>query len=437
MRRHISNIIRAFIAARKGNVAVTFALFSIPTTLISGMAIDYGMMNRHAERLQSAVDMAVLSGVSKPDDRQTIARNAFDAAIVNTGVAGSAAISFVETDTTLQAAGSILVKTNIMRLAGITEVRITRKAKAAAGSAGTPGISDRSCLLSGSNGGNTAADSLSILPAANVTLSGCGIHSNASMNCGGVATGAFYVTATGVATTCNGAAGGQAAILDVYSGLSSNIETRCGSAAGGVTWTAGDDVPDGANVISVTRTGYRELHICGDLTLAGSGAINGANPVEDIVVIIENGGVVLASNASIDAKRISLVLGGGSGNPVLTFPATAATAASLSISASTSQNNPWAGIALYQNPALSTNVNMHWHQYVSLSLDGIVYFPNAALTISGTVNSGPTGCAKLVSGGLFIDGSLTLSQSDTACSAAGVRQYHMAGGVTQHAYLSQ
>ena len=79
---------RRFAAARRGNVALTFAVASIPIIGFAGAAVDYSRANAMKADMQSALDSAALM-VSKnaatmtPAQIQTAAQNAFQAVFTN------------------------------------------------------------------------------------------------------------------------------------------------------------------------------------------------------------------------------------------------------------------------------------------------------------------------------------------------------------------
>jgi hypothetical protein len=437
MANRLLNRARMFLADTQGNIAMTFALLSVPTMMITGVAIYYGAMNSAAVRLQSAVDSAVLAAASQPGNRQTIGTGVFNAAIANAGQTGSAAIIFKEDGKSLSATASLVLQTSVMKLAGVNTVTISRTAKATAGSPGSAGLSDNSCILTGNASGDFNKDTLSLDASSTASLGNCSLHSNASMNCQGAATGATAVTASGVATACVRANSGASPIPDIYAKLASHIETVCGHTDGGAVWQAGEKLPVGDTVVEVARAGYREIHICGELKLKGEISLNGEDSTEDLVIVIENGGVTIREGASISANHVTFVLAGGSGTPAIDPPKSKDKEAKFSISASSSEKNPWRGVAFYQHPELTRDVDMKWKSGARIMIDGLAYFPNANLTISGTLTSGTLGCTKLVAGTMSIEGTIKLSQSAEGCAKLGVRQYSEPGKPAALAYLTQ
>src|SRR5262249_44107903 len=152
----------------------------------------------------------------------------------------------------------------------------------------------------------------------------------------------------------------------------------------GVTWTAGQ-IPTGAGVITVNNTGYTEYHICGKLTVTGNGYLTGSAPATDSVIIVENGQIDIADSSTINTMRTTIVLtGNNSTSSSINLPNGKGHASTLSLSPSTAAGNPWQGISLYQDPSLTTGVDHTWGPSTTFNADGVIYLPNANLTISGS-----------------------------------------------------
>lgn len=430
---------RAFLDDRRGNIAITFALFSVPTTFIVGMAIDYGSMNRTAAHLQTAVDSAVLTAASKTSGREEAALNSFRAMTGSMEGGPGATITITDSGGTLKAKASMTVRTSVMKLAGIDTITITREATATTAVQATAGFSDRSCILGLGLSNDASNNAFVVQSATKITLTDCELRSHASMDCDGMETGATAIFAGRAATACKEALLNQAPIPDIYNALAGNIQRVCGTEKSGVNWNLEKepDIQVLPRVLAVNRSGYREVHVCGQLTLSGSGSVNSTTPSDDLVIVVENGGIKLAKNAAVDARQVTFVLAGGNGSAAIAFPKAAAKQATLVLSPSLSPSNPWAGVSAYQNPAAANGVDMAWKAGANLSIDGIAYFPNAKLTIAGAVASGDDGCTKLIAGAIQVQGSLTIRQSPAACKKLQARQYEKAGKPAVSAYLTK
>jgi hypothetical protein len=83
-------------------------------------------------------------------------------------------------------------------------------------------------------------------------------------------------------------------------------------------------------------------------------------------------------------------------------------------------------MALYQSPEATSNVDMTWKPGSSTFLDGVIYFPNARLTLQGSIAYGPGQCSKLVIGEFTLNGAVDLKQTAEGCTNMKVKQYYLA-----------
>ncbi len=93
----------------------------------------------------------------------------------------------------------------------------------------------------------------------------------------------------------------------------------------------------------------------------------------------------------------------------------------LDIAAPTS--GTWSGMALYQDPSLTTNVDISAAgNSPTWNISGMVYLPNSNVTLSGAVSKASNGttCFGLVVADITINGTGDIFANDTGCSAAGL-----------------
>jgi hypothetical protein len=285
---------------------------------------------------------------------------------------------------------------------------------------------DNSCILTLDQGQPLTDQSLTFNGSPNVALTGCTIRSNTSLRCNGHDTGAKASIAAGSVSGCSNPQPNAIVVPDIYKPLASNIAKQC-SAWPGATWTPGA-VPPAPKVITVNKASYTEYHICGDLTLSGSGSLTAGSA--DTVIVIEKGSLILASKADIRADRVTFVLTGDNTKAsAIEFPNGKGKAATLSITPSLGTSNPWRGVSIYQDPALTNAVDENWGPGATLNVDGVVYLPNANVTIHGNPSSNSPLCAKFVINTLTSDGSVNLNQTAQGCASLGVQQW--AGDATR------
>ena len=70
-----------------------------------------------------------------------------------------------------------------------------------------------------------------------------------------------------------------------------------------------------------------------------------------------------------------------------------------------------------------TNVSENWGPGATLNVDGIVYLPNADVTLRGNMGSSSSGCPKVVTNTLTVGGDVNLTHTGQACSSLNVQQW--------------
>lgn len=413
----LARSLRGFRHNRHGGVAVLFALAATPLVFVGGAAVDLARVGAQKGRLQAALDAGVLAGAKNGGDGwKQVAQDAFKAALGSQGTTPTPTFTAPAGGTY---AGSLQTPVP-MAFASVLGVNaITVGVSSTVSTAG--GASDSSCILTlGSNQG-TSEEALRFNGAPKVSLSGCVLRSNASIRCNGHDTGAKASIAVGT-SSCSNPQSGASAVPDIYAPLASNIVKKCtASNSNGVTWQVGGALPQMTTVATSTHTEY---HVCGNLTLRGSGSLTGSVPATDTVIVIENGKLILHGDASIQAARVTFVLtGGASTASSIVFPNGNGNAATLSVSPSTGSSNPWRGVSIYQDPAMTGNVDNNWGSGANLNVDGVVYLPNSDVTMHGNPGSNNPLCAKLVFKTLTSNGAVALNQSAQGCATLGVKQY--------------
>jgi hypothetical protein len=310
-----------------------------------------------------------------------------------------------------------------MNVMGIRSVPVTVRASVGGS------LTAAACVVALDAGASKSDEGIRLNGAPNVNLSACALRSNTSLTCNGHSGGAVASIAAGSTSGCSNPQSSAPPYKDIYAALASNITTTCGTSFPGTTWSPGTPPPP-ASMKTVSKGSYTEYHICGDLTLSGSGSLLGSAPASDAVLIIENGGLNVANNASITAARTTFVLtGDNSRSSSISFPNGNGQAASLSLSPSTDPSNPWQGVSLYQNPSLTNGVDDSWGPGATFNADGVIYLPKANVTTRGNSASASSLCTVIVTNTFTTNGSgnLSFSQSTKGCSDLGIKQYTGSG----------
>ena len=409
-----------FIGSSHGSVLPLFALLAVPVLAAVGVAVDYSRAATVRSKLQSSLDTALLAGVKDGSEQWTnVAAAAFntDAGAL---LATVAAPSFsTDGNGGYTASVSANVATNFMTIFAVNSVAV-----AASSSVLSP-APENSCILTLDSGKALSDTGMNFAGAPSIALSGCNVRSNTSLNCNGHDAAASQSVAAGTATGCANPKSNARVVPDIYTKLATNITPLCGGLSLGVSWDASStNIPSGVRTVS--QATYTEYHVCGDLTLTGTGTLINSAPTADSVIVIENGNLILANHAVVSTVRTAIVMT-GVGNSVgyIDFPNGNGQSATLSLSPPLSPADPWRGIALYQNPNLTTNVSSRWGPGATFNADGVVYMPYADITASGVAASGNYHCSKIVTHTFSTNGNVDLNfaQAGGGCSTIGMKQW--------------
>jgi hypothetical protein len=410
--------LRAFCVDKGGNIAVIFALASIPIVTGIGAAIDYSRASAIKTSVQAALDAAVLAGAKDAGSGwSALAADVFKSNLEARSISyGEPSFSKSGSDLYVGSA-SATVATSILSAIGIQTLPV------AANSTATYTEADNSCILTLDQGQQKSHISISLNGAPVINLSGCSIRSNTSLDCNGHDGGLAKSVAAGTAAGCGKPVANATVVPDTYAGLAGNISKQCGTNKTGVTWTPGS-IPTGSAIKTVSKTGYTEYHVCGNLTLSGSGDLFGSAPGTDSVIIIENGSLNVGDNVSINAVRTAFVLTGDNNSPAnVNFPNGNGKTGNLSVSPPTNVGNPWQAVSLYLDPALTKFVDNKWGPGASFSADGLVYLGNSNVVTDGNTSSANSKCTKFVMNSFTTNGSVRLDFAQQNCTAIGLKQW--------------
>ena len=402
----------------KGSTAVQFAIAVLPIAGMIGVAIDYTRASRIRTDLQEGLDAAALAGAKDDTTKwKTTAINVFQANAASTGNSGETPTFQKSPQGNVTGSLSTSVPTEVAGIIGVRQINVGVRSTALVRKK-----PDRSCILTLGDPNDIEHDSMVFNGAPRLEFDQCTIRSNTSMRCNGHDGGSVESIASGSVHGCSNPEASALPVEDIYAPLAKDIVRVCGSGRPGGTWKPGLP-PLGIPVF--TKTGYVEFHICGDLTLSGSGDLTGAAPIVDTVIIVENGKLIIDDNSAISTKRVAIILtGDNSYSAEIEFPNGNGKASTFAVSPPIDPANPWRGISIYQDPSL-TNVDSNWGPAATFNPDGVVYMPKADVVMSGNGASNLSGCTKLVAKTFRTNGSVDISfkQDATACANLGVRQW--------------
>jgi type II secretory pathway pseudopilin PulG len=416
----------AFAASREGSVLPLMALLTIPILGGIGAAIDYSRATTARTQLQTALDSALLAGATDGSANwTTVALNVFTSNPNTLGAAVRTPSFTIDQNGNYSGTVSGSIPTSVMGALGLSSIAISATSSVAPGS-GT----ENSCILTLDHAQSSSDVSLTLDGAPNLSLTGCGIRSNTSMNCNGHNGNSSASIAAGNVNNCSNPDSNALVVPDIYAGLNTNITFQCAKGAtSGVTWDASATTPP-SGLIKVTQSYGTEYHVCGDLTLTGTGYLTGTAPSADTIIVIENGNLNVAADADVNTLRTTIILTGDNSVPsAITFPTGKGHGATLTVSPSTNSANPWQGIAVYQDPVL-TNTDSPWGVTdtfgpgATFNADGVVYLPRSNVTWHGSGASNNNKCTKFVFNTFTTDGSVNLNFSQSSgCTTLGVKQW--------------
>jgi Flp pilus assembly protein TadG len=426
-RNKFRSLFGRFRDSEEGNLAVIFALAIIPLLGFVGAAVDYSRGGASKVSLQNALDSAVLAGATdQTSNWSSTALNVFNANVVSKGATVATPIFTVSNS---KYAGSVTatLPTTFLSLVSVQSITINAQSTAMSARPATA-----ACILALDIGKPLSDQGITFNGSPSVDMTGCTIRSNTSLSCGGHSIGTVASIASGSASGCTSPQSNASITPDIYKKLANNISPVCGSSKPGGTWSPGSP-PLAATLKTVIKATYTEYHICGDLSLSGSGSLFGSAPNTDSVIIIENGSLTVESGANISALRTAIVLTGDNNTASsVNFPNGNGQSATLSISPPTDASTPWHGVSLYQDPSLTNRIDDVWGPGATLIADGVIYLPNANVTMKGIANSNNVGCTVLVAGTFTSNGNVSLKQTASGCATLRVDQY-----TGSAAYLTQ
>jgi Flp pilus assembly protein TadG len=426
--RAIGRLLPRFVRRSGGSVVPLFAFLAVPAMALIGAATDYSRASNVRVRLQTSLDSALLAGVKDGSTNWSdVATAVFNADVARLGVAGVTGTgqngqlqpSFNLSNGTYTASVSGTVPTTFMTVLAMSSINV------AAASAAVAQVPEKSCILSYDAGRPLSDTGVNFGGAPSISMSGCAIRSNTSLNCNGHNGGATESIAAGTASGCSNPESYARVVQDIYAPLASNISLQCGLSNSGLTWDASvTGVPAGVRVVA--KTNYTEYHVCGNLTLKNTGTLLSNAPTADSAIVVENGSLTLANNAVVSTLRTVIIMTGptSSAPSPIDFPNGNGQSASLLLSPPLTAGNPWQGVALYQDPRQTGLVSDDWGPGATFKADGVVYLPSVDLTMRGIAASNNYQCSKIATHTFSTNGNVNLNfaQSGGGCSTIGMKQ---------------
>jgi Putative Flp pilus-assembly TadE/G-like len=353
----------AFRAATGGNVTIILALSLVPMVGAIGMAVDYSRIGDVRTKTQSALDTAVLAGLTQSTSQaQTAAAgSAFKANVTAVHDAAPTATFAVSSSGVLSGTAQATVPMDFLGVFGIHTVTVALKSAAMLK---TP--KSNVCILLVAD---QAAQALLANSGATINAPNCEIHvrssgSPAAMINSGTALGVKRICVKGTSVTVNGSTSAPiekscAAISDPFAG---NLPTVSVGAC------------DHNNLaVDSTTTRLDPGVYCGWTNFNGSGAVT----LKPGLYVIQNGGMTFNSSWTVTGTGVTFYL--VDQNATLTFNG----GVNATLSAPTS--GTYSGILMFEPAGLPTS-NLPINGSSGDSFQGLIYLPSRAVTINSVSN---------------------------------------------------
>jgi Flp pilus assembly protein TadG len=419
--------LREFFDERSGVVVVLVALAMPVLAGAMGLATEASYWYVHKRGMQNAADAAAIAPATNGTSTYAAEAQAVAAQYGFQNGSGKITVTATNPNTATGCAANCYIVTvsdkvplflsQVVGYAGNGKGMTSMSAASIATSYGSNGY----CILA--LGGSVTDITTNGAPKAN--LNGCNVMSNTNSTCNGHNLGATIGDAHGTNNGCGITQESNVPVVhDPYAYLAKNIPANsCSSYPQEPTSKKGTPLPASNQWSgSYSLSGYDV--VCGDQQLTGNTTISAPS---NAVLVIENGqldtnGFTLQTTSG---SGLTIVFTGANSSSYLHYPNDSTGGGTLDVAAPTS--GPWSGIAIYQDPNLTTNVSFTYSgNQPTWNITGLVYLPHANVTFSGAVgkssnaSNGQALCFMLVVADLTIDGTGDIFANNTQCKAAGL-----------------
>ena len=413
--------LRAFARDERGASIVVVGL-SLPA-IIGAMALaaELSYWQQHHRALQNAADAAAIAAATNNGSSYASEAKAVAALYgfqdgtgnVHVSVASAASAPGCSANCyTVSISDAVpLYLSSIVGYQGNTTVGNQRATNLTASSVATVQQAYSYCVLALAGSG---AQGITSNGAPKADLQGCNTMSNTDATCHGHNLNANVGDAHGTDDGCGVQQNSNApTVTDPYAGVASNIPAdNCNNTYPQEPAKKKDPALPADNQWSGSMNfGVGTAVVCGDQQLVGNTVIN------NTVVVIENG--QLDTNGfTLQGTGLTVVFSGANNASYQHIPTGGGT---FDFSAPTS--GAWTGVAIYQDPNLTTNVDISAAgNSPTWDITGLVYLPHSSVTFSGAVNksSHGTNCFIMVVDNITINGTGSIFAGDNNCAAAGL-----------------
>jgi Flp pilus assembly protein TadG len=400
----LARLLGKFCRATDGNVAVIFTIAAIPILGAVGAAVDYSKANDVKAQLQTALDSAVLAGVTQPVTLQvatasTMFTGAFGGKF---GTAGTASFT-PNSDGSLSGTASSQVQVSFLGVFGISSIPVNAAATAKAGTQSSSNV----CILL-----VNPLDSQALLvnSGAQLNAPSCEVHVRSTQS-----PAAIFDTTLNVKRICI-----KGSTIIKNSGANPPAQTSCDA--------INDPFAGKLPIVTVGACNYtNQVYNPGSVTLSpgvycGSTNFNGSGTLtlNPGLYIIKNGAMIFNSNWSVTGTGVTFYL--VDQNATITFNG------SVKANLSAPTTGTYANILIFEPPGLS-NTNLPINGSSGDSFTGLFYLPSRDVTINSVSNMTTNSVTMVFS-------TLILNATNWAI-ASGALAMPVTTGTATNAYLSR
>jgi Flp pilus assembly protein TadG len=457
-----AKIFRALVLLRRdqtGTIAVMMALLFPALIAILGLGMEVTNWYMRTRAMQNAADAAVIAAATNGTANYNVEAAAVAA---NYGlVNGTDNVTVTATDAAACPADPSITppcyKVTITRLVslaltavvgykgnvvvdGVQEQQLSSSATAT-----KTIIQQPICML----GLDTTGTAIRSNGGPNTDFTGCTVMSNSTGLCNGSNLKANMGLAHATNNGCGFIGHSNVPVLsDPYASMANNIRsdlnnfpTKCGNSYAqetkhGSTWSGGNTWGASGSTTTMALTGTdaagattaNNRLVCGDLVLQGDVTIDAPSGA---VLYIENGLLDLHGHTlkTASGSSVTIVFTGTNTGNFDHFPTDLTNGSNGVLDIQAPTGGPFPGMALYQDPILTQSAHLDFEykgNSPTWNLTGGTYFPNAQVTISGTVNKSANGaqCFVMVAKDILINGNgsfYSQTPDGSGCKAAGLQ----------------
>jgi Flp pilus assembly protein TadG len=447
----VANLVRRLRADERGAVSVMMGVLMIP--LVGALGIGFEVSNWYltARNMQNAADSAALAAATNAGSNYDVEAKAVAAQYgfvdgtnnISVAVSNSATCPGGGANCySVAISGAVpLYVSQVVGYRGDATLNGGAAKQLSTLAVAKPTTQPQNlCMLALAGSGAPQGIRTNGSPVAN--MNGCNVMSNTAAQCNGSNLGAGYGFAHGTSNGCGvKSVSNVPPVSDSYAALASNIPPLSSSPCNGnypqetthgntvtppstlVPGAATLNPSNGVSVTNLSLSGGNNF-MCGDQVLTANVTIN-TPPGVPAVLVVENGQLDLNGHTltTSSGSAVTIVFSGTNGSYThAPTDNTNGSGGNLNIAAPTS--GPWSGVAIYQDPSLTTGVDVSAAgNSPTWNISGLVYMPHASVNFKGAVDKATNGksCFVMVADNFTISGTAGILQTDIGqCAQAGL-----------------